>query len=96
MAGRPCARFACGPQSAERRRGAAGCPTELADRAIVSTTTVADIERGDVSPRVSTLEAIIRVLESAGIEFLRPDREGRGQGVRLMVVPVEGRKPKRI
>jgi len=35
------------------------------------------------------------VLENAGIEFLRPDGEGRGQGVRLMVVPAEGRKPKR-
>lgn len=49
---------------------------------------------GHVSPRVSTLEAIIRVLESAGIEFLRPDREGRGVGVRLMVVPAESGRRK--
>lgn len=84
------------PRQIRAARGLLGWTrTELADRAIVSTTTVADIERGDVSPRVSTLEAIIRVLENAGIEFLRPDREGRGEGVRLMVVPVEGRKPKR-
>jgi predicted transcriptional regulator len=33
--------------------------TGLADRAIVSTTTVADIERGDVNPKTSTMTAII-------------------------------------
>ncbi len=59
--------------------------TELADHAIVSTTTVADIERGDVNPRASTLGAIILALEKAGIEFLRPNAEGCGEGVRLMV-----------
>jgi len=59
--------------------------TELADRAIVSTTTVADIERGDVNPRASTLSAIILALEKAGIEFLRADGNGIGEGVRLAV-----------
>jgi predicted transcriptional regulator len=65
--------------------------TKLADKAIVSTTTVADIERGDVNPRVSTMDAIVVALEKAGIEFLRPDGDGIGEGVRLMVAP-EGRR----
>ena len=57
--------------------------TALADRAIVSTTTVADIERGDVNPKTSTMIAIIGALEKAGIEFLRGDAGGKGEGVRL-------------
>jgi predicted transcriptional regulator len=56
--------------------------TELADRAILSVTTVADIERGDVNPKVSTIGAITSVLEKAGIEFIRAEGE-RGEGVRL-------------
>ena len=63
--------------------------TELADRAIVSTTTVADIERGDVNRRASTLAAIILALERAGIEFLRAGPDGRGEGVRLMIAMLE-------
>ena len=57
--------------------------TALADHAIVSTTTVADIERGDVNPKTSTMIAIIGALEKAGIEFLRGDPSGKGEGVRL-------------
>lgn len=73
------------PRQIRAARGLLGWTrTELADRAIVSTTTVADIERGDVNPRASTLGAIILTLEQAGIEFLRGDAEGRGEGVRLM------------
>ena len=56
--------------------------TELADRAILSVTTVADIERGDVNPKVSTMAAITQVLEKSGIEFIRAEGE-RGEGVRL-------------
>lgn len=69
--------------------------TELADRAILSTTTVADIERGDVNPRASTLGAIILTLEKAGIEFLRPDANGCGEGVRLTVPLAERPKAPR-
>lgn len=65
--------------------------TYLADRAIVSTTTVADIERGDVNPRSSTLSAIILALEQAGIEFIRPNGDGIGEGVRLTVALPERR-----
>ena len=57
--------------------------TALADRAIVSTTTVADIERGDVNPKTSTMISIIHALEKAGIEFIRADSAGKGEGVRF-------------
>lgn len=76
------------PRQIRAARGLLGWTrTRLADKAIVSTTTVADIERGDVNPRASTLDAIIVALEQAGIEFLRPDSSGIGEGVRLTVVP---------
>jgi len=74
------------PRQIRAARGLLGWTrTELADRAIVSTTTVADIERGDVNPRASTLGQIILALEKAGVEFLRADSGGRGEGVRLTV-----------
>ena len=57
--------------------------TALADRAVVSTTTVADIERGNVNPKASTMTAIILALEKAGIEFMRGEEGGKGEGVRL-------------
>jgi len=58
--------------------------TKLADKAVVSVTTVADIERGDVNPKASTLEAMIRALEKAGIEFIRGGADGKGEGVRFL------------
>ena len=74
------------PRQIRAARGLLGWTrTELADHAIVSTTTVADIERGDVNPRASTLGQIILALEKAGIEFLRAGADGRGEGVRLTV-----------
>ena len=57
--------------------------TKLADKALLSVTTVADIERGDVNPKVSTLDAIVVALEKAGIEFIRSEVSGKGEGVRL-------------
>ena len=57
--------------------------TELADRAVLSITTIADVERGDVNPKASTVESIILTLEKAGIEFIRPDASGKGEGVRF-------------
>jgi predicted transcriptional regulator len=57
--------------------------TALADRAVVSTTTVADIERCDVNPKASTLSAIVLALEKAGVEFIRAGEGGKGEGVRL-------------
>ena len=57
--------------------------TKLADKSVLSVTTIADIERGDVNPKASTLEAIIIALEKAGIEFIRAEATGKGEGVRL-------------
>jgi len=54
----------------------------LADRAIVSVQAVANIERGDVDPRVSTIQAVERAFTQAGIEFLSGG--GRGEGVRFV------------
>jgi predicted transcriptional regulator len=58
--------------------------TKLADRSVLSITTIADIERGDVNPKVTTLDAIVAALEKAGIEFIRADHAGKGEGVRLV------------
>jgi predicted transcriptional regulator len=57
---------------------------QLADRAIVALNTVIRLEQGVVDSRSSTLDAIRRVLEAAGIEFLslREDSEGIRYGVR--------------
>lgn len=49
---------------------------ELADRAVVSTNTLRQIELGQVDPRTSTLTAVQRALEKGGVEFLP------GEGVR--------------
>jgi predicted transcriptional regulator len=51
---------------------------QLADRAIVALNTVIRLEQGVVDTRSSTLDAVRRALEAAGIEFLslREDSEG--------------------
>ena len=54
---------------------------ELADKAIVSLNALARLERGTVDPRMSTLSAVERALQKAGIEFI-PESD-RGEGVRL-------------
>lgn len=51
---------------------------------MLSLTTVADIERGDVDPKTTTLSRIVATLEKAGIEFISPDASGKGEGVRLV------------
>ena len=72
------------PRQIRAARGLLGWTrTTLADKAIVSVTTVADIERGDVNPKTSTMGAIVIALEKAGIEFLRGTAQGKGEGVRL-------------
>lgn len=80
------------PRQIRAARGLLGWTrTKLADRAVLSATTIADIERGDVDPKSTTLAAIIRTFERAGIEFLRPDASGKGEGVRLIVKASETR-----
>ena len=40
---------------------------ELADRAVLSRNAIAKLERGEVDPRASTIQAVRRVLEKGGI-----------------------------
>src|SRR5688572_16797721 len=49
---------------------------ELAARAGLSTTGLNNIERGLSDPKTSTMSAIQRVLEEAGIEFTNGDEPG--------------------
>jgi transcriptional regulator with XRE-family HTH domain len=54
---------------------------ELAERAGISKTGLNNIERGSSDPKSSTLAAIQRVLEEAGVQFI--PENGGGAGVRL-------------
>ena len=55
---------------------------QLADRAVVALNTVIRLEQGVVDSRSSTLEAVRRALEAAGIEFLSLREESEGIRVR--------------
>jgi predicted transcriptional regulator len=50
----------------------------LADRAIAALTTVIRLEQGTVDSRSSTLDAVRRALEAAGVEFLSLREDGEG------------------
>ncbi|WP_342629775.1 helix-turn-helix domain-containing protein [Nguyenibacter vanlangensis] len=54
---------------------------QLADRAILSRNAVAKLERGEVDPRASTVEAVRRILEQHGVIFV-PASGRIGEGVR--------------
>ena len=54
---------------------------KLADKAVVSLNSVIRIEQAVVDPRVTTISAIRRVLERAGIEFL--SLAGNDEGIRF-------------
>ena len=53
---------------------------QLADRAVVSLNSVIRFEQGEGDPRMSTVAAIRKALETAGIEFLSP--RGNEEGIR--------------
>jgi len=55
---------------------------QLADKAIVSLNAVTRLERGEVDPRMSTVEAVQKAIQKAGVEFLSAD-DRKGEGVRL-------------
>lgn len=55
--------------------------SQLADAAGISATALNNIERGAADPKASTLNAIRRALEAAGIQFIAEN--GGGAGVRL-------------
>ena len=56
--------------------------TELAADCSVSLATLNNIERGAVTPRPASLQAIQHALEALGIEFI-DENGGGGPGVRL-------------
>jgi len=65
------------PQQIRGARGMLGLTqAELAERCVMSKTGLNNIERGLSDPKVSTLAAIQRALEAAGVEFIE-------RGVRL-------------
>lgn len=53
----------------------------LAEKSKVSHRSIVDFERGARDPRLLTKEALVRALESAGVEFIAEN--GGGAGVRL-------------
>jgi predicted transcriptional regulator len=55
---------------------------ELADKAIISLNALTRLERAQVDPRVSTVTAVERALNKAGVEFIA-EEPTRGEGVRL-------------
>lgn len=55
---------------------------QLADKAIVSINALTRLERGEVDPRMSTVEAVETALTKAGIEFIAADGR-KGEGVRM-------------
>jgi transcriptional regulator with XRE-family HTH domain len=58
--------------------------SELARAAGVAEVTIKKIERGGIDPRASTLDALQRAFEKAGIVFLEPgDTRDGGEGLRL-------------
>jgi predicted transcriptional regulator len=58
--------------------------TDLAEASGVAEVSIKKIERGAVDPRASTLEALQRAFEKAGVVFLEPgDVRDGGEGVRL-------------
>lgn len=61
---------------------------ELAEKAKIARNTLYNLESGAVDPRTSTVEAVRRTLERAGIEFVR---DAVSEGVRL-IKPRSGTK----
>ena len=59
---------------------------ELAAKVGLSSTGLSNIENGIADPKVSTMEAIRKALEGAGVEFISEDAKGAG---------VRFKKPKR-
>jgi len=53
----------------------------LADKAIVSLNSIVRLEQGAVDSRTSTIDAVRRAFERAGVEFL--SLRGEGEGVRI-------------
>ena len=59
--------------------------SELAEKAGISKTGLINIESGGSDPKASTLRAVQRALETAGVIFV--EENGEGPGVRLRKQP---------
>jgi len=58
--------------------------SDLAKASGIAEVTIKKIERGGIDPRASTLDALQRAFEKAGLVFLEPgDTRDGGAGVRL-------------
>lgn len=57
---------------------------DLADKAVLSINAVKRLENGQGDPKISTVLAVRKALEVAGIEFLSAGADGKGEGVRLL------------
>jgi len=55
---------------------------QLADVAIISINALIRLERGAVDSRISTVNAVVKALNRAGVEFLSSGE--KGEGVRLI------------
>jgi transcriptional regulator with XRE-family HTH domain len=55
----------------------------LADESGVGLSTIADFENDKREPRADNLTAMRTALESAGVEFITANKNGKGVGVRL-------------
>jgi len=65
---------------------------ELADKAVLSLSTVLSMEKGKADPRLSSLTAVQRALNRGGIEFI-PEDEVRGEGLRFSAPSAQREQP---
>jgi transcriptional regulator with XRE-family HTH domain len=70
-----------GPQIRAARGLLGWTQQQLADASIIAVNTIKQLEHGTTDAKTSTLSAVQRALEAAGIEFI-PAAGGRGEGVR--------------
>jgi transcriptional regulator with XRE-family HTH domain len=72
------------PEQCRAARGLLGwSQDELRKRARMARRTIADFEQGIRRPYPRTLEDLVRVFESAGVEFFEGDEIHHGEGVRF-------------
>jgi transcriptional regulator with XRE-family HTH domain len=64
---------------------------DLAARAEVARTTIADYELGQIAPQARTLRDLVTTLEAAGIEFVPPTENVSRGGVMLKWDNLAGR-----
>ncbi len=82
------------PREARAARAFLGWTRQkLADKAVLALNSVIRFEQGVVDPRLSTSQAIRRVFEREGIEFLSPS--GTGEGIQARKQSAAGKARKR-